>query len=100
MGGKDVENNNIDSAESSFKAALKYRLEINSPLHIFESYFNLAELYLISNRTKESIEMYQKALSISRINHLYDSEIEVLMQWFCFIKEIISLKQLFYTQIQ
>ncbi len=81
-----VENNNIDSAESSFKAALKYRLKINSPLHIFESYFNLAELYLINNRTKESIEMYNKALSICRINNLYDSEIEVLDAMVLFYK--------------
>lgn len=73
-----VENNDFDLAEFNFRKALKYRVYVHSPLHIFESYFNLAELFLLTNRDDESIEMYHKSLSVSRLNNLYDSEIEAL----------------------
>ena len=81
-----VENNDYDLAEFNFTKSLKYRTEVNSPLHVFESYFNLAELFLLTKRDDESIEMYHKSLSISTLNNLYDSEIEALEAIIFFFK--------------
>ncbi len=60
---------NLDAAEELLDTCIAYHESINNPSLLMYEYNNIAELYLMQDRTEDSMNLYLKAYELAVINN-------------------------------
>ena len=80
-------NSDLQQSKEAFEKGLEYRIQVNNPLTICDSYNNLSNFYLETAKYDEAVTYANKGLELARNNEILEHQKELLL----LLKEIYSL---------